>query len=246
MIKINQRYLETEEIRNNSTTRSEVFATQLVDSYISPNNVWNVGAKTNLGLPDIYNDSKNCGFEVVQCEAPIDFLHNDVTKELIKINYDYSKYLSIKNNNPAHVFNKVNLNMTIINNRICSTSTLDLGHSIDWMIENYRKEINKKLNKLNNGNYKSCTNVSLIILNLARANGNLNAQQVRQVYSEEIESNKFALRFNFIYYVTTDGIYLITPNEYQRFELFTDDEYSFNVRKMKQLLKIDEYKNNLQ
>ena len=129
MIKINQRYLETEEIRNNSTTRSEVFATQLVDSYISPNDVWNVGAKTNLELPDIYNDSQNCGFEVVLCEAPIDLLHNDVTKELININYDYSKYLEIKNNNPEHVFNKINLNMTIINNRICSTSTLDFGHS---------------------------------------------------------------------------------------------------------------------
>lgn len=246
MIKINQRYLETEEIRNNSTTRSEVFATQLVDSYISPNDVWNVGAKTNLELPDIYNDSQNCGFEVVLCEAPIDFLHNDVTKELININYDYSKYLEIKNNNPEHVFNKINLNMTIINNRICSTSTLDLGHSIDWMTEKYRNEVNKKLNKLNNGNYKNCKNVSLLILNLARANGKLNAEQVRQVYSEEINLNKFVLLFNYIYYVTTGGIYLITLNECQRFKLFTDDEYSINVGKMKQLLKIDEYKNDLQ
>lgn len=246
MIKINQRYLETEEIRNNSTTRSEVFATQLVDSYISPNDVWNVGAKTNLELPDIYNDSQNCGFEVVLCEAPIDLLHNDVTKELININYDYSKYLEIKNNNPEHVFNKINLNMTIINNRICSTSTLDLGHSIDWMTEKYRNEVNKKLNKLNNGNYKNCRNVSLLILNLARANGKLNAEQVRQVYSEEINLNKFVLLFNYIYYVTTGGIYLITLNECQRFKLFTDDEYSINVGKMKQLLKIDEYKNDLQ
>lgn len=246
MIKINQRYLETEEIRNNSTTRSEVFATQLVNSYISPNDVWNVGDDTNLSLPDIYNDSRNCGFEVVECEALIDFLHNDATKELVKINYDYSKYLETKNSNPKHIFNKVDLNMTIIDNRICATSTFGFGHSMDWMIENYRKEVNKKLNKLNNGNYKNCENVSLIVLNLARANGILNAEQVRQVYSEEIESNRYALLFNYIYYVTTDGIYLITPNKCQRFKIFTDDEYSINVRKMKQELKIDEYKDDLQ
>ena len=246
MININQRYLETEEIRNNSTIRSEVFATQLVDSYISPNDVWNVGAKTNLELPDIYNDSQTCGFEVVICEAPIDFLHIDATKELININYDYSKYLEIKNNNPEHIFNKVNLNTTIINNRICSTTTLDLGHSIDWMTENYRNEVNKKLNKLNNGNYKNCGNVSLIILNLARANGMLNAEQVRKVYFEEIKANGFVLLFSYIYYVSTDGIYLITPNDCQSFKIFIDDEYNVNVRKMKQILKIDEYKNGLQ
>lgn len=244
MIKINQRYLETEEIRNNSTTRSEVFATQLVDSYISPNDVWNVGAKTNLELPDIYNDSQNCGFEVVLCEASIDFLHNDVTKELININYDYSKYLEIKNNNPEHVFNKINLNMTIINNRICSTSTLDLGHSIDWMTEKYKSTIQKKLKKLNSGNYENCSNVSLVILNLSRSNGILNAEQVRQAYSEEAQ--KYTLLFNSIYYITTDGIYFIDTRECKILKSFIDNEYCISVRKMKQLLKIDEYKNDLQ
>ncbi len=244
MIKINQRYLETEEIRNNSTTRSEVFATQLVDSYISPNDVWNVGAKTNLELPDIYNDSQNCGFEVVLCEASIDFLHNDVTKELININYDYSKYLEIKNNNPEHVFNKINLNMPIINNRICSTSTLDLGHSIDWMTEKYKSTIQKKLKKLNSGNYENCSNVSLVILNLSRSNGILNAEQVRQAYSEEAQ--KYTLLFNSIYYITTDGIYFIDTRECKILKSFIDNEYCISVRKMKQLLKIDEYKNDLQ
>lgn len=244
MIKINQRYLETEEIRNNSTTRSEVFATQLVDSYISPNDVWNVGAKTNLELPDIYNDSQICGFEVVLCEASIDFLHNDVTKELININYDYSKYLEIKNNNPEHVFNKINLNMTIINNRICSTSTLDLGHSIDWMTEKYKSTIQKKLKKLNSGNYENCSNVSLVILNLSRSNGILNAEQVRQAYSEEAQ--KYTLLFNSIYYITTDGIYFIDTRECKILKSFIDNEYCISVRKMKQLLKIDEYKNDLQ
>lgn len=246
MIKINQRYLETEEIRNNTTTRSEVFATQLVDSYISPNDVWNVGDDTNLSLPDIYNDSRNCGFEVVECEASIDFLLKDITKELVKINYDYSKYLEQKNNNSKHIFNKVDLNLIVNDNRICAISTLDRKHNINWMIENYEHEIYKKLNKLNNGKYKNCENVSLIILNLVRANGMLNAEQVRQVCYKEVEDNNFTLLFNYIYYVTTDGIYLITPNECQRFKLFTNDEYRINVRKMNQLLKIDEYKNDLQ
>lgn len=47
MIKINPRYLESEEIRNNNATRLEVLATQLVDDYIFVNDIWNVGTDTN-------------------------------------------------------------------------------------------------------------------------------------------------------------------------------------------------------
>lgn len=246
MIQIDSRYLKDEEIRNNTTVRAEVLASVFVNKYIQNNDILIVGTDPNENLPDIFNESKTCGFEVVECEALIDFLHKDATKELVKINFDYETYLDIKKCHPEHIFNKVNLNLTVINNRICATSTTDGGHEIDWMIENYRNEVNKKLNKLNNGNYKNCKNVSLLILNLARANGKLNAEQVRQVYSEEINLNKFVLLFNYIYYVTTGEIYLITLNECQRFKLFIDDEYSINVREMKQLLKIDEYKNDLQ
>ena len=244
MIEINDRYLKTEEIKNDSTTISEVFAAQLVNDYISPNDVWNVGADTNLDLPDIYNDAQTYGFEVVRCEALVDFLHHDAIKELAKINYEYPKYLEIKSSNPDHVFNKVSLNMTIIDNRICATSPFGFGHSIDWMARDYRKAIQKKLKKLNDGNYKNCSNVSLIILNLARANGILNAGQIRKIYFEE--SQKFSLMFNHIYYVTMKGIYLIDTTECKKFKIFSKDEYNIAVKEMKQKLKIHEYRNGLQ
>lgn len=242
MIQIDNRYLKDEEIRNNTTVRAEVLASVFVNNYIQNNDTLIVGTDTNESLPDIFNESKTCGFEVVECEALIDFLHKDVIKELVKINFDYEKYLEIKKCHPEHIFNKVNLNLTVINNRIGATSTTDLGHSVDWMIENYKNTLHKKLKKLNNGDYKNCLNVSLIILNLSRANGIINAEQVMQSYC--VEAKNFTLLFNYIYYVTTNGIYLINTNKCERLKFFNDDEFSICVKEMKKLLKIDEFKTN--
>lgn len=244
MIQIDSRYLKDEEIRNDTTVRAEVLASVFVNKYIQNNDILIVGSDTNENLPDIFNESKTCGFEVVECEALIDFLHNDATKEFVKINHDYTKYLDLKNSNPEHIFNKVNLKLTVIDNKICASSTLEYGHSIDWMLEKYKSTIQKKLKKLNSGNYENCSNVSLVILNLSRSNGILNAEQVRQAYSEEAQ--KYTLLFNSIYYITTDGIYFIDTRECKILKSFIDNEYCISVRKMKQLLKIDEYKNDLQ
>lgn len=242
MIQIDSRYLKDEEIRNNTTVRSEVLASVFVNKYIQNNDILIVGTDTNENLPDIFNETKTCGFEVVECEAAIDFLHKDATKELVKINFDYEKYLEIKKCYPEHIFNKVNLNLTVINNRICATSTTNLGHSVDWMIKNYKNTLQKKLKKLNKGDYKNCLNVSLIFLNLFRANEIINAEQVMQSYF--VEAKNFDLLFNYIYYVTTNGIYLINTNKCEALKLFNDDEFSVCVREMKGLLKIDEFKTN--
>lgn len=243
MIRIDNRYLKNELTRNDSTVRNEVLASIFVEKYIYPNSILYIGTDPKKKLPDIHNKSNTLGFEVVRCEAANDFLHNDATKEFVKINHDYTKYLDLKNSNPEHIFNKVNLKLTVIDNKICASSTLKYGHSIDWMLEKYKSTIQKKLKKLNSGNYENCSNVSLVILNLSRANGILNAEQVRHAYSEEAQ--KYTLLFNSIYYITTDGIYFIDTRECKILKSFIDNEYSISVRKMKQLLKIDEYKNDL-
>ena len=240
MIKINDRYFESEDIRNDPVTRSEVLAIQFVNEYISPNNVWNVGADTKMNLPDIYSDNQDIGFEVVRCEAGIDFAHDDITKEFIKINYDYNKYQEIKSCDKNHIFNKLNLNLTVIDNKIAASSTTEYGHSIDWMLENYKKTINKKLSKLNNGNYSLCKNVSLIILNLERINSLFSAEQVQKAYLEV--KNNHVLTFDNIYYITTDGIYVINDIGLYTLKVFDNIEYSECVKKMKKSLKIDEYK----
>ena len=239
MIRINKRYLKNIEIRNDIGTRNEVLAIQFVNDYISPNNIWNVGADTNLNLPDIYSDKRDIGFEVVRCEAKIDFTHNDITKEFIKINYDYNKYQEIKSYDENHIFNKLNLKLTVIDNKIAASSTTEYGHSLDWMLEDYKNTIDKKLKKLNNGNYSLCENVSLIILNLDRANSLFSAEQVQKAYLEV--KNKYAMTFDNIYYITTDGIYVINDIGLYTLKIFDDIEYSQCVKKMKMTLIIDEY-----
>ena len=109
------------------------------------------------------------------------------------------------------------------------------------MIQQYKKTINKKLEKLNKGNYKSCKNISLIMLNFDRANGILNAKQVQKSYYEEAQN--FTFLFDFIYYITIIGIYKININECFQLKKFNHDEFSLCVKEMKQMLQIDEYKN---
>lgn len=239
MIKINKRYLENKKIRNNTTTRAEVLAIDFVDGIIEPNDNWNVGAETSFNLPDIYNDNKTLGFEVVRCESEIDFRRDDIMKELENINYDYSKYLKIKANNKDHIFNNKEFIFSIFDNKIISTSTKGFGHSIDWMINYYKKTIKCKLHKLNKGNYSECQKVSLIILSTYRVNDYIGAQQIQEIYSQQ--THCFEKSFDVVYYITSSAIYFIKDKEASLFKQFNDNEFSKYVKQMKQKLKIDEY-----
>ena len=241
MIQIDERYLKDETTRNNSTVRSEVLAGVIINKYIYNNDTLYVGTNPDRKLPDIHNLSNSIGFEVVNCESQDDFLHTDAIKELIKIDYNYDEYIKIKTANPEHIFNKIDLNLSIMDNKIVASSIKGYGHNINWMVNNYRKTINKKLYKLNNGNYEACPNTSLVILNLARATDSINANQVQHCYFEEAQH--FDLKFDCIYFITISGIYVISNNEIIESNVFNYDEFSACVKEMKQMLKIDEYKN---
>lgn len=131
------------------------------------------------------------------------------------------------------------MNLTVIDNKIASSSIIECGHSLDWMLENYKDTIDKKLSKLNNGNYSLCKNVSLIILNLERINSLFSAKQVQKAYLEV--KNNHVLTFDNIYYITTDGIYVINNVDLHTFKIFDNIEYIQCVKKIKMALKIDEY-----
>lgn len=240
MIQIDNRYLKDEESRNNDNARNEVLACVFVEKYIlQNNNILHVGTDPQRKLPDIHNTHNTIGFEVVRCEGQEDFNRKDFIKKLAKINFNYKDYLKIKTQKPNHIFNKVNMKLCVSNNKIVSSIESDIN-SIDWMIQQYKETINIKLGKLNNGNYKNCKNISLIILNLFRLNGSLNAKQVQQCYFEEAQN--FPLIYDYIYYITTIGIFIINTKESKVLKLFTDEEFNECVSKAKQMLQIDEYK----
>lgn len=217
MLQIDKRYLADDKIRTNSTVRSEVLVGVFIDKYIFTNGTLYVGTNPSEKLPDIHNNTNTVGFEVVNCEADVDFIHKDIIEKFAKIN-------------------KAALNSTVEDN-VYSTRK-SFGHGVDWMVKKYKETLNKKLQKLNNGNYSGCSRVFLIILNILRANGMLNAKQIQQVYCEEIKN--FSVGFANIYYITPNGIYLVNTNEVLNFKKFQNNEFSDCVMEMKQMLGIEE------
>ena len=239
MVVIDSRYLENENIRNNTVTRSEVLASVFVEKYILSDAVLHVGIITSKNLPDIHNDDNTVGFEVVTCEAYDDYALIDRKRELQKKNCHEDGLNKVKDLDKKeyseHILGKDDVDLREMNNLI---KPLPLFHYENWMGENYKKRIHNKLDKLNKGNYAECLNISLIVLTLLRDNKS-SAQQIQEIYYKEAQN--FTLSFNCIYFVTNSGIYTIKENGTSVLKKFMNDEFSQCVIKMKQLLRIDEY-----
>ena len=80
MILIDKRYLQDERTKNDSIVRSEILAAILINKYVYNVDKLYVGTDPNKKFPDIHNNA-TIGFEVVRCEAQVDFLHTDIVKE---------------------------------------------------------------------------------------------------------------------------------------------------------------------
>ena len=235
MLKINSRYLATEAIRHNSTTIQEVFAGLVVDKFIYQNDVLNVGEKTNLNLPDVFNDSKTVGFEVAWLEKDIDYLHKDLTDKLIKINFKYDEYLKIKGNDPSSVINKNDWKLTVENGKITSTSPGCRFYSVkDYMRDECNSVLEKKMNKLNKGLYQDCKNVSLIVLNYMDMSGQLIASILQEEYINILK--KYNQSFNLIYLITTNAIFCVSKNNIKKLDNFSNNEYNLCMDEIDKIL----------
>lgn len=235
---IDNNYLSSKDIRNNITTRMEVFAAYVINKYLLPDSILKVGAPSSKNLPDIFTKDKNNGFEVRLCEKNIDFNHTDATKELVEDNWDYEKYLQrLEDANSAIA--KANLIITHNDKKVTSTISGGLGHAPDWMYDDYKKSLIDKLSKLNKDHYTYCKNNSLIILNLQRANGKYNAELFYKA-NNEIKDN-YAKHFKNNYLITTVGIYVCNYTELKTIISFKDEDFNELVQEMKKALMIDEY-----
>lgn len=166
--------------------------------------VWDEANK-KLKLPDIYNTNYTYGIEVVQLEKDRDFKTNRVWKLYEKYNGDYDK---IKSDCDSLYPNEYMLKED--NGLLCAFSTNGGAHSIDWMKDIYKDEIDKKLTKLNNGNYSSINgSVSLCISILQRHKQLYDVNLILYQYFEVVKNHEKG--FDKIFVLTSDKMYILKP-----------------------------------
>ena len=189
MILIDDRILNDEKARTNSTTRSEVLASVFVDLDIRPGFTWHVGTVTSLSMPDIFNEDKSCGFEVVRCESENDICFEDSVKRCID------------ENAPIYTHK----------------STFPYFHCAGWMRRVYEDKLYNKLRKNAKGNYDGCAHNSLIILNSYKAEDPCVPFAIYSECLTRKTSD--VKPFESVYFITLSGIYINNPShiEYKRF-----------------------------
>lgn len=191
----------------NSAKRPEIICYFALNEYYFNDDTLVVGDEANkkLKLPDIHNTNNTYGIEVVQLEKDCDFKINRVWKLYEKYNGDYDK---IKSDCDLLYPNEYIL--TEYNGLLGSFYTNGGAHSIDWMKDVYKEEIDKKLVKLNNGNYSSINgNISLCISILQRRKRLYDVNLILYQYFEVVKNHKKG--FDKIFVLTSDKMYILKP-----------------------------------
>lgn len=252
MIYICERHLKKHDVRSNITVIIEVLSGLIIDRYILKNNLINVGDSQQEKLPDIFTIDKMFGFEVTRCESEMDFYHDDFQKYLDSINYDYNIYkhideakthkevASLIDDKLFEKIKKYKIKVVVDNDRIVSSTHGIIFHEKEWLKPVYLNSLDKKLKKLNNGNYSGCPNMSLVLFMVRRLVGIEQADIIKNIYSSIY--NDYQNKFNSIYLFTTDDIFEITNKEVKLIYHYKNEEFYDLVDDVHRMLKILKYK----
>lgn len=231
-MKLNYRNFDNPDLRSNPTVINEVMCGLILEKYINTTCELVVGDNPVENLPDIYSFDRKYGYEVTNCEAQPDFHHRDYLKKLSELDFDSDK---IKNSK-IDLSNYNDIFTTVENNKITSTRSCALFHKNDWMLDDYATCIDKKLKKLNNGNYRGCANISLIILSIARLSGLEDAKFLQKAFQTVYRNHN--KNFNNLYFFTTHAIFNITNDSIQTICHFPNDEFGQIIETAKNILSI--------
>jgi len=77
--------------------------------------------------------------------------------------------------------------------------------NIDYHLMNFEKEIEKKLVKLNNGNYFGCRKIHIVFLTIKRAKLDYQIQKVKELYEELL--NNYSNSFESLIVITSSKVY---------------------------------------
>lgn len=221
MVICHDNFIKNDCIKN----RTELLAALIIDNNIYKDKELFVGHPTHESLPDIFDEDKEKGFEVVTLEKDIDQIKDSVFYELSKVNFGKEKFKYKKK-----TFDKKGVIFEEKNEKIFIKNTFDC-HLENWMDEDIKNMLNKKLKKLNNGNYNGCKDISLIILSIDRYRTKDFAISVFDFYN----NIKKEYSFNF------KNVYLVLSNKIYHFYYENIKEYEYDeniiINKMKSMFE---------
>lgn len=221
--------------RNN--IRNEVLMTEIIDNFIHPGTLI-LGDDGCSKLPDLYTEDRVNGFEIVQCDLDCDLDMKIIFRAIEKADGDYKKVREILKGSSTKDFDVDDYKFTVMpDGRIGAFSHKEFFRGYRYLDDTRKKTFEKKLCKLNNGNYSGCEKVSLIISSIGRQRGRLDAELTFNIYQEVLKN--FVKTFDNIFLVTTSGVYEISKEV--RLVKSYNNEFNSCIKSMKKVLRLDEY-----
>lgn len=190
-------------IKNQTAKQPEINAAKVLKFCVFKDTELVVGDQAQLKLPDIYSKELSIGIEVVQMERAEDLDTKYIWNEMEKNNGDFDltkKFCDEKFPNKYH--------LEEYNGKVVCFIANGKPHRIDWMKPIYERETNKKLVKLNNGNYSGITNeIDLCISIIYRAKKLYDAKLIAYCYRQI--AAKFQKAFNKLYIIESNKLFII-------------------------------------
>lgn len=169
-------------------------------------------------FPDIHNANATIGIEVVQAEQAEDFVANLIWSKFDEYRADATKLKHYINHKLSHY----SIKLFVSDGKVEAWSTNDLGHSAYYSKRLFFTILNKKLDKLNSGNYSAISGeINLAILSVYRSRPE---KHVREILNEYLKIKPYYRRnFNKIYILFTDALYEINGKKINRYEITNED-----------------------
>lgn len=210
-------------IIHKSAKRTEVMMAYFLHSKVFPDKVLLVGDEGGK-YPDIRTADEELGIEVVQAEQAEDFAANLIWTKFDEYNGDADKL--------KHYIRKklsgYEVKLFVNNRKVEAWTTNDLGHSAYYSKRLFFTIINKKLEKLNSGNYNEIKGeIDLAIISVFRSRSDKHARDILSEYQKI--KGYYKQNFNKIFVLFTDTFYIIDHEKIDKIKI--EEKELKNLRK---------------
>lgn len=179
---------------------NELFASNLLNRIVDRRSL--LLGEGREGYPDLTVVGNDEGFELVQCDLPVDLDLFKISRILFKHNYSYKESLP--------EIEKLNLDLrkyyfSVTDNIVVSYGPTIMGRAPYYFLPFFQKNIMKKLHKLRFGFYKNCREVSLVINAMCRHKTDGDVQRIINLYKESCAREKTS--FTNFFVITSSALY---------------------------------------
>lgn len=202
---------------DNRAKPPEIKCAKILVDFILPQDDWIVGDNEKDHLPDLYNRSRTHGIEVVQMEVDSDLDRKYVWNAMINSHNDFQKVkLYCDQYFPGQY------HIAEYNGKVRSISSTEGAHYVDWMKEIYIRLLQKKLEKLNRGNYGGINGqIDLCISIDSRAKDQYDALLVTYCYWQLKEQYRDVFKKLFV--IENEDVFVIDPTKFRNMVAIGDE-----------------------